>query len=314
MDNKINKERFKTFFYYDSIKTFVIGIITIVVLVLIFNVVSKRPTNGQDFYLMNAEGVTLTGEGTSLLSGTKNGDYRFKFSYDVLEASTMSPQSAGLYSAQYMMTVYLSANQCDVFLSVDNRSEDEDSSMFQSFVDGFSAVKIEEYIENAKTYSLQYVDVNGDNVVAKDAEVERLFEIRNGKDSRFEKAGTYEEGLKGEKERVVAIYKNAVILEKVLNNHPELLYFYTSAEYPDSLNGNYGINLSKLNGKNGKVIENDFICSLNTEEKSYDILLSIRSTPAIDKDLCYENLAFINNIIDIYSTYIDEVLSWEVFF
>ena len=84
-------------------------------------------------------------------------------------------------------------------------------------------------VSDAKSYALSngIVQKDGEYTVD-DAVVASKFAERMKKDPRFRNTQSqkYADGLKSEKERMISVWNNAVILENVLKNHPELRVNY----------------------------------------------------------------------------------------
>ena len=63
MDNKITLQRLKTFFIYDSIKLLACVIGVVFFLVIVFNAIAKKPTSGQEYFVMVADNVYIGNDG-----------------------------------------------------------------------------------------------------------------------------------------------------------------------------------------------------------------------------------------------------------
>ena len=75
MDNKITLSRLKTFFVYDLVKLIACVLGVVFLLVIIFNAISKKPTNGQDYFLMISDEIVVSNDGLQLLNDVKNSSY-----------------------------------------------------------------------------------------------------------------------------------------------------------------------------------------------------------------------------------------------
>lgn len=75
MDNKITRSRLKTFFEYDLVKLIALVLGVVLALYFIFGAVAKKPTDGQDYFLMIGDDVIVDTEGKGLLNEVKNSKY-----------------------------------------------------------------------------------------------------------------------------------------------------------------------------------------------------------------------------------------------
>ena len=315
MDNKITKERLKTFFVYDGIK-FIASILAVVfALLLIFNAVAKKPTNGQDFYVLLADNIYVGDDGYPFVHTVKEDDNGYSFSYDVLKTNNMLIQDAG-YTSSYMMNTYVELGQDDVFIVADNGD-----GLYDGYIKNNFGVTINSYIQSAKTYlkSNLFIDENGN---FNEEQIRKNFIKTRGNDSRFETDKLFNEGVKSEIKRIKLIYKNAVVLEKVLQNHPELLYKEEEIYFEGEviIKGSFAIDLSKLNGRGDNIIGNMFtraktVTNGDKETVEYtteNIVLLVGNNRLEEGDLYFESLAFINKLINTYSTFIDEIPKSEI--
>lgn len=317
MDNKITLKRLKTFFTYDAIKLVAAVVAVCFALLIVFNAVAKKPSYGQDYYMLVADNIHMGQEGQAFCQTVKNsGVENYGFSYDILRVNNMVIQEAG-YSSNYMMNTYVELGEDDVFIVADV----EGDNLYNNYISSFFAEEINLYIEQALTYCKTngFVDDNGNFNTDK---IRKNFINTRGKDSRFEKNADFNNGVQNEIARIKAIYKNAVVLKKVLENHPELLYKEETLSYNDKVveKGYYALKLSALNGKGDKRVENAFSCAVPklsegeeiTDETIYEytienVVVLIGKNSVDEGDLYYESLAFINKLIDTYSTFIDEI-------
>jgi hypothetical protein len=309
MDNKITLKRLKNFLIYDSIKLIACVVGVVFLLLIIFNAVAKKPTEGQDFYMLISDDVICSTEGYNLVYKTKN-DEKFNFSYDVLRVNNMHIDPSG-YTNGYLMNTYVELGEDDVFIASDLEGE----GLYESYVKSNFAREVFAYVTDAKNYVIKNGFLNDDGSINVE-KVRRNFISTRGKDTRFEKDADFEKGVLSEVERIKSIYENAIIFEKVLQNHPELLYKHETVTYQDRViaEGYFALNLEKLNGKNENFISNAFTrCIVVNEElgtieyTSSGIVLMFGNNLVDEGDLYFEGLAFVNNLINTYSTFIDEL-------
>ena len=92
MVDKLTKRKLKNFFVYDAWKVVVLSAVVCIILVLVFNFISKKPTDGQDFKLMLDDDIVMNSkididglfEGLFTSKPTEGG-----FSYEMLKGETM---------------------------------------------------------------------------------------------------------------------------------------------------------------------------------------------------------------------------------
>ena len=315
MDNKITKERLKTFFVYDAIKLVACVLIVVFALMIVFNAVGKKPTKGQDFYLLIADNLYVGDEGYPFVHTVKEDESGYAFSYDVLKTNNMLIQAAG-YTSSYMMNTYVELGQDDVFIVADNGD-----GLYDGYIKNNFGVTINSYIQSAKSYLTlnSFVDENGN---FNEEKIHENFIQTRGQDTRFETEKLFDEGVRKEIKRIKLIYKNAIVLEKVLQNHPELLYKEAEIYFEGELliKGSFAIDLSKLNGKGDKNFGNMFtrakkVTNGDKETVEYtteNIVLLVGNNRLEEGDLYFESLAFINKLINTYSTFIDEIPQNEI--
>ena len=315
MDNKITLKRLKTFLVYDSVKLIAIVLGVIMLLVIVFNAISKKPTNGQDYFMMVDNEVVIGEDGRKLLNEVKTSSYdNYGFSYDILRINNMPIDPSG-YSSGYLMNTYAELGEDDIFIVADS----EGDGLYENYLNSYLGDTILGYISQAEKYltSNNFL-LNG---VFSEENIRLNFINTRGKDSRFETEELFVAGLSNEVNRIKAIYKNAVVLKKVLENHPELLYKTEVIKHGDRViaEGSFAIDLSKLNGKNNKHISSVFTRAIVVDKElgtidytTQGVLLMIGRNYDSNGDLNYESLAVINKLIDTYSTFIDEIPADEI--
>lgn len=310
MNLKITKTRVKTFFAYDFIKVIAAVGITVLLLWIILNALAKKPTNGQDFFMMVADDVIISDEARALPSYVKDGDGKYKFSYDVLNVNTLVINPAG-YSSAYMMNTYCELGEDDVFICTDTG----DGSLYNQYTELYWGEDIVSYANFALEFLRDngFIDESGEFT---DKNAESYFLKTRKKDARFRKQSAREQGIKQEAERLKSIYENAKALLLAIENHPELLYEEKEVKINDKLTvkGKFAINLGALDGSpsvNGKKSITDLFArnvydeNGNVTDVTADkVLLLIGRNEQDEGDLYYESLSFINTLLYEYSTFL----------
>ena len=311
MDNKITLQRLKTFFIYDSIKLLACVIGVVFFLVIVFNAIAKKPTSGQDYFVMVADNVYIGNDGYNFVHKVNGNEVdNYGFSYDILRVNNMVIDPTG-YSSGYLMNTYAELNEDDVFIVADV----EGSTMYDNYINSYFAVGINDYIESA----LKYVTSNGfisETGVVNEEKIRSNFIKTRGEDTRFETEKLFNEGLNNEVNRIKAIYKNANILKQVLLNHPELYHETEQIIYNNEVifEGVFGLKLSALPGKGDNKITNMYYRAITVDANAgivdytaEGIVLLVGNNYSSEGDLFFENLAYINSLINTYSSFIDEL-------
>ena len=127
------------------------------------------------------------------------------------------------------------------------------------------------------------------------------------KDKRFKTNAQKEQGVIYEYNRITALYKQAVALKLVFEEHPELLDEQTFDYYGVSKTGKYGLKLSALTGTE-KDIKNLFCRRIEEGDTAYytadGIYISFGENKEETGDLYYETLAFLYELIYKYTPYV----------
>ncbi len=297
MVNKITKSRLKTLIQYDFWKIIAISVIVCIVLVLIFNGVAKKPSEGQDFRIVIDEDVFMGEEIDGLFEDLfTKGPESGGFSYEMLKGETIILRSSEENPKNYVLNgVYAELGQDDALILTEE--------IYLNYLNANNAVSIKQYIESALNYYSTFCDSNGNLV---DEKVYDNFTKTRGKDSRFRTSAEIEEGKKQELKRIKAVYSNATALKNCFELHPELL---DEERTVGQNKGNFAVRISKFNGNGDKRIEKLFKRAVidENEQTAYTtegIYLVIGENSNENGDLFYENLAVLYTIINKYTTYL----------
>lgn len=329
MDNRITKTRLGNLLSYDWLKIIAIIIAIALVWSLAFTTGAPRASVGQTFGLFTyaPDFEKAKDEGTLLSEAKADG----AFSYDILDFNVRSMQK------DYYATIMTAANSVqegDIFVTSDfAETQEKNQSPFRSFVDGYGSVvyDLDALVSDAKSYALSngIVQKDGEYTVD-DAVVASKFAERMKKDPRFRNTQSqkYADGLKSEKERMISVWNNAVILENVLKNHPELRVNYRMFDqtinaideadreksdyykyWQEETEKTYAINLGKLTGGKEGITS---LYSRQIEVEGEDpvvsadgVVLCVFNYKEFQPDLQYETLGYINYMIKKYSDFAD---------
>lgn len=301
MNNKINKTRLKNFFVYDLLKTVIITVLVGVLLFWGFNLVKVEPSNGQRFVALVANDIYLGDECDVLLKSTcENGASNYGFSYDILNAqysvvSDSNPRS-DLISKR---DIY----DDDIFITTKTLAEIYLYS---------GAISFDQYLQLAKEYLSKFQNESGEIVEEK---IITNFNKTRAKDNRFKSKSDKEKGIKYEIKRINGLKKNVEILEKVFKNNKQIFSAdFLDADYDEGRNEyGYAIEISKLVGKEEKNIKNAFMTKKVIEGQAEPIYtadgiyLMIGRNNDTDGDLFFEPMAYILNLFNTYTNFIEEI-------
>ncbi len=297
MNNKLNKTRLKNFFVYDLLKTVIITVLIGVLLFWAFNLVKVEPSNGQRFVALISHDIYIGDESDTLLRTTcENGAENFGFSYDILNAQysaiTDTNPRSDLISKR---DIY----DDDIFISTEELAE-----IFVST----GAISFDAYIEQAKKYLNKFLDESGQVVEEK---VVANFNKTRLKDNRFKTNSEIQKGIDYEIKRINGLKRNIETLESVFKNNPQIFSDkFKDAGFDEGKNTyGYAIELSKLEQKEGKNVQNAFMVEKKNEQgevyyTTEGIYLMVGSNEDTDGDLFFEPMAFILNFINTYTDYI----------
>ncbi|MBQ7373790.1 MAG: hypothetical protein IJW64_04420 [Clostridia bacterium] len=338
MDIKVNGNRLKNMLSYDWVKIVVAIVAGIVVWVLLFTMLATRSTVGEEFVFMVYENVKTvnSAKNGSLLSDMKKDG---TLSFDVLELNVSYLNSAGQYSASYMLSLRASVQEGDVLLISDGRAveveegkedEEDPSSEISSVINGGYLYNFETFLTDARTYCVSngFIVENQDGTYSVDEdEIETYF-----LNVRLKSAGNYrktfrtelqkQEGVKLEIKRIIAIYENYLFVKRAIDQAKaednDILWYGDLKQYDEDgkvIEGEvktypFGIDLYKLNkpfidsqtDKKADISEVWYTYA-NGKTTSEGLVMGVFDFQSYQPDLQYESLAFIKRVIETYSGY-----------
>ena len=299
MNNKITKARIKDFLLYALLKTVAITVLICVFLIIVFDIVSVKPSNGQNFIVLVGNDVICGEESDEVLYKTTTNDVQnFGFSYDVLEISSSTLISEAPHQE---MVTKREIHEDDIFIAT--------SYLAGEYISTLSAISFDDYLKKANAYINKFLDENGnvdENIVKSN------FYKTRGKDNRFRNSKNKNLGIKEEIKRIKGLLKNIRTLERVFSENKQIFaseFLDVDIDKGQNTYG-YAIDLSKLTGKEGKNIKNAFMVmqtSQDSEEVVYTaegVYLMVGSNSDSDGDLFFEPMAYILNLIDTYTNFI----------
>ena len=341
MDIKVNGSRLKNLLSYDWVKILVSIIAGIVVWTLLFTTLATRATVGEEFFFVVYNNVSSESASTSnsYLSKLKKDGV---LSYDVLDAQVSRIQSAGQYSASYMLSLRMSVQEGDVLLISDGRavqveenedekeSENDPTQEIANVINGGYLYKFEDFLADARDYCVSngFIIENQDGTYAVDEQViETYF-----KAVRLKSAGNYrktfrselqkQEGVKLEIKRIVSVYENYLFVKKAIDQAKasgnDFLWYGDTYKFDEDgkpiesskQTFAYGIDLYKLNkpfiesatDKKPNLADTWFTYA-NGKTTSEGLVLSVFNFKKYQPDMQYEALAVVKDFIKTYSGY-----------
>ncbi|MBE5744116.1 MAG: hypothetical protein E7358_05320 [Clostridiales bacterium] len=300
MVDKITKRKLKSFFVYDAWKVVLVSTIFCVIFVLLFNFISKKPTDGQDFKIMLDDDIVMTKaiddyiEALFTTKPTEGG-----FSYEMLKGETMYMRGTEENPEEYLLGgVYCDLNYDDVCIL------GEKLYLAYLKMQG-GAVDINEYIKDAKNYlfSNEFCDNNG---VFNESKVFEYFDKTRKGDSRFRTKEQKEKGRLDELERLKGIYFMAESLQSCFIEHPYLLDEQREGtdKFGQKVMGSYALKLGELDGGDLGDISSVFSIVKEDGNNADGVYLAIGNNKEENGDLYYEMLAVLYQTIKNYSTYL----------
>ncbi|MBR5439025.1 MAG: hypothetical protein IKV61_02290 [Clostridia bacterium] len=307
MNNKITKQRLKTFLVYDLVKMVAITTIVLLCVIIIFNYFGKRPSEGQTFSVLIDGSEVITGDGEedfySKVTNGREDKYYYGLSYNILDGNvtTISPSSAN--PMETLVQTYTQLKDDDVVIAgktVATYYLGRGSAMnFDTFISDFNSFL---YVNNG-FYASEASSVEDINVEA----VKTYFLKTYAKDARFLSESQKQKGIEQEIERIKGFKTNSDLFKKLLEVCPNIVA--TEQELSSftlggiEFSGKYALNLGALG--------NDFINVYKTEqagneEEPYStngvyLLLGNRT----EGDAMFETLSFILTLAKEYSNVLE---------
>ena len=296
MENQSLKNKFKIFFTYDLWKIICLAVAVCFALVVIYNIVEKKPTEGQRFSVLYGDDIIVGEEVNDFLNSITDLEAENSFSYDVLAVESKTVQSNDGTSLSVMAT-YADVNDDDIFIS--------SNTLMESYVSSHRAEGYTFYLERTFNYLYDNGFYNELGEINEDKIVKSFLE-KYAKDSRFKKSEELEKGKNLEIKRIKTIYENASVLKSVMQTNPEI---FIDVEVEGETYYKYALDLGKLKGGK-KNLENMFkrkVINQNSGEITYTIegvYLLIGNNSSVNGDLHYESLTYIVQLLKTYSNLI----------
>lgn len=305
MVDRLTKRKLKNFFVYDLWKVVLISVLACVILVLVFNFVSKKPSDGQDFKILLDDNIIMgTGVDSLLEELFTSEPTEGGFSYEILKGETVYIYETEENSEEYLLgLVYCELYYDDVCIFGEK--------LYLEYLNmRGGATDINEYIKGAKEFLIKNQFCNSEGVFNESKVFSYFDETRKG-DGRFRTKEEKAQGRLDELERLKGIWFMANALQECFELHPELLDIEREGanHISQKVMGKYAIHLGALDGgdygditsvfSTAKVDENN-----NTSYTADGVYLAIGNNKEENGDLYYEMLAVMYKIIKNYSSYL----------
>ena len=273
-----------------------------IALLLAFNFVEKKPTDGQNFKFIIDEDILMGSDVKMIFQelfeyGVDNGG----FSYEMLAGETIILRDADGNKAYNLKSLYCELFYDDVVVLTE--------AMYNEYYKNDHAVDLPSYVQEAKEFIISNGFLNSD-LTFNVSKVNEYFDRTRGKDSRFRTAKEKEQGRADELKRLQAIWQNANALEACFNAHPEILDEQKTYDfYGLEKSGRFAIKIGEL--KNGNRDIKNLFTVTTLDKFGYQvttadgIYLSIGRNKTENGDLYYEQLTVLTKIISKYSNYLD---------
>lgn len=295
---KITKKRLIAFFTYDLIKTLVATVAVCFALVLVFNAIAVKPSDGQEFTMLID--VSLTpGEDVNSITGELMSDDEDGFSYEILTSQAIEIQPNG-YTEEYMLNnVYVELGQDDVLVL--------GKTLMESYVARLNALDLLEVNNDVKNFLISNNLCNDQGVFNRDNVRNYFLTTRKG-DPRFKTEEDKAIGVECELKRLEKLWQNADYLQRTFTAHPELLVEKEISYAGITKNVKVALDFSKVLGKGNNHPENFFTCAVkegdNTTYTTSGVYILLGNTIEKSGDLRYESLAFLVKLLKTYTDYV----------
>lgn len=303
MVNRITKRRLRLFLIYDLWKVVVVSVLVCAILLLAFNFVAKKPTDGQEFKILIDDDIAMGNDIGGLFEDlftkkpTEGG-----FSYEMLKGDTTYMYSSDENPEEYLLqTVYGDLNYDDVVILAED--------LYLKYLQMGMATDINKYIASAKKFLIDN-DLCNELGEFNEQKVNEYFNKTRKRDSRFRTKAEKEQGRIDELERLKGIWFMATSLESCFASHPELLDEEREGNFlGKKVNGVYALNLGALVGKQGKDASNLFYLTKADDKGDITytadgIFVAIGNNSNENGDLFYEMLAVLYTLIENYTNYL----------
>lgn len=306
MNNKITKQRLKTFLVYDLVKMVAITAIVLLCTIIIFNWVGKRPNEGQTFTVLIDGTEVISGDGqeefyTKVSNGTQGKRYK-GLSYSILtgNVTTISPTSDS--PMEMLVQTYIQLKDDDVLIAGKTvakyylgRNAAMDFDDFISHIDDF-------LYENNGFYTSKQASSDDINEQA----VKEYYLKNNSNALIFMTESQKQESIQREIERIKGYKINSDLFKKLLEVCPNIistdeeLSSYQLGEYKRS--GKFALNLGVLGDgfinvyKTKQTVNNEEVDTTN------GVYLLLGNHLQGDNDMVFETLSFILTLAEEYSS------------
>ncbi len=303
MNNKITKQRLKTFLIYDGVKAVAITALVLLCVIIIFNYFAKRPSESQTFSVLIDNVEIVSGDGQEefykKVSYGTEGKLRYGLSSAILNGNvtTITPSSGS--PMESLVQTYITLKDDDVLIA--------GKTIATYYLNRNAAMKITDFTLLLDNFLYKdhgfYLNENARVEDISEVAVKDYFYKNNAKN--YLTKSQKEKGLEQEIERIKGYKTNSDLFKKLLNVCPSLCVTdgpLSSYEYGGvKFEGVYALNLGALGS--------DFINVYKTKETvdgvevdtTNGVYLLLGSRLNSDSDAMFETLSFILALAEDYS-------------
>ncbi len=316
MDFKITKKRLYAFLQYEWIKIIGVMIAGIFILVITFNTFSsemRKLNAGQRYYFNFSYG--LEDSCVSEMKKLVNDSLSYEIQYKNVYAFATDGYSDEQFSA------YQSSGELDAMIFNDSVIAEEypSWSRFTHCVDRYSVWDYDALYESALEYAKSFLtDIDGELTESNlsNEKVEKSFEKIAKTDKRYGKTLSKEEGLVGERKRILNLFNGVNDLKRLLDEHPEIFKNYvkftasfergevSKAKVESEQAKKYGIYLYKLTPSEGKENASTF-GRLSNKDNAENVVFAIFNMKREQADMEYESLTVLSNLVRKTTDFLD---------
>lgn len=307
MNNKITKQRLKTFFVYDAVKATAIVALVLLLVIIVFNYVGKRPTASQTFSVLVDNVEVIAGDGqeefyTKVSYGNKD-KLRYGLSYEILTGNVTSITPSSGNPMETLVQTYVSMEDDDVLIAGKtiatyylNRGVAMDFDLFIALLNDFL------YKSNG-FYSSESDSAEDINVDA----VKAYFLKTKGKDTRFLTESQKQKGIENEVERIKGYKVNSDLFKRLLNKCPSIISTEKELSYFEIGNyyGKYALDLGVLGNGFINVYKTKQTVNGEQVDTTSGVYLLLGNRDSTKSDTLFETLAFILALVEDYSNVLE---------
>lgn len=217
MDARITKQRLANLLSYDWLKIIVAIVFATLGLVVFFTTVKTRPRKTQRFSIYGYRELVEGGSSSEVTDQVKKG----VLSYDILDV-----ELENFGTGQYSETAFMARRSTElgtVMFTTTNLAETEEGEEPVTVLQALTGGRVTEltldlklYMSDCENYLIRFFGENWQEGALNEAEAEKCFLARNGKDRRFRSDEKKQAGIALEQERLLALREDFIAVSGYL--------------------------------------------------------------------------------------------------